>query len=111
MPISKPSLLQIFSVVLATGVSLAVAADCSGNYPQHSPDDSWIARQAYCGGGLWQTSSSFVANGVTIGNTNPGANNQQVCWDALENIISQCRLGGFGYGVYRYNGVSYYMFM
>ncbi|UKZ78434.1 hypothetical protein TrVFT333_006174 [Trichoderma virens FT-333] len=51
------------------------------------------------------------ATAIFIQNSSPGGNNQQVCWDALENIINQCSSLGQGqaFGYYDYNGVRYRM--
>ncbi|KAK7047574.1 hypothetical protein VNI00_006342 [Paramarasmius palmivorus] len=57
--------------------------------------DVWAARQDYCGNNRWRNQQCFryVGSGVNripiyIELDKPGANNQQVCWDALENIIN-----------------------
>lgn len=56
-------------------------------------EDMWTARQNYCGSNLWKTNSCYTYRHgnlkVTLQITNPGANSQQTCWDAFENIINR----------------------
>jgi hypothetical protein len=54
------------------------------------------ARADYCGNNRWRNQQCFKYVGSGINKTpiyieldKPGANNQQVCWDALENIINR----------------------
>ncbi|KAF7345694.1 hypothetical protein MVEN_01589200 [Mycena venus] len=75
-----------------------------------SQDNAWAARQTYCGNNLWQTESCYVNDRVSIEFTNPDANNQQICWDALEDIIEQCERGDYATGNYEYNGAYYTMY-
>lgn len=92
----------------------------------------WDARGDYCGLNKWKyaycEAKNFKGYQVTINDSNPGANNQQTCWDALENIISRTSVIPIGNysresqansyrasecqgraGEYNYNGVKYVM--
>ncbi|PSN75158.1 hypothetical protein BS50DRAFT_567874 [Corynespora cassiicola Philippines] len=101
----KILVLSTISIFASTGS----AADCYGKNPKASIDAAWAARQAYCGNNLWKNTATFALNGVQIVNTSPGSNTQQVCWDAFENIINQCRKNGFNLGLYEYGDAEYNM--
>ncbi|KAJ8115856.1 hypothetical protein OPT61_g2584 [Boeremia exigua] len=106
-------MVSIKSLVLSAIPIFAItgsAADCYGKNPRASVDDSWKARDAYCGNDLWKSQNVFISNGVQIVMTSPGSNSRQVCWDAFENIINQCRKSGkFNIGLYHYGDVEYSM--
>ena len=98
--------LSAISIFATTGS----AANCYGNNPKASIDASWSAREAYCGSGLWKNQEIYTLDGVQIHVTAPGSNTQQICWDAFENIIDQCRKNGkFGMGIYVYGDTKYNM--
>ncbi|KAH7069857.1 hypothetical protein BKA63DRAFT_519687 [Paraphoma chrysanthemicola] len=99
-------------VLLLAGLPLASAADCEGAYvPGSTESSAWAARQEYCGGALWQSTGDWDRSpGPRITFTHPGNNGQQVCWDALQNIIEQCRRNGKSKGWYSYNGSTYVMY-
>ncbi len=104
-------------VLLLAGIQTASAADCDGDNPSSqcwgsyaSASSAWSARAAYCGGNKWQDTSIFHSNGICIKFSQPGANGQQTCWDALENIIDQCRTGSSCIrGKYSWAGTYYTM--
>jgi len=108
----KAIIVSASSVLLAVNPTLVAAADCYNDCKFVGTESlAWSARQNYCGTNRWQTQSSYNewsgSSIVSIGNSSPGANSQQVCWDAYQNMIEQCRRRGYCRGVYRYNGVIY----
>lgn len=63
-------------------------------------DAQYYARQQYCGGDRWKnTGCASYSQGaapfgpVKITMSKVGANSQQVCWDALDNIIQRTCFG------------------
>ncbi len=80
-----------------------------------SLSDAMAARDAYCDG-PWATDACYVSSaGVSIQFSNPGSNTQQICLNALEAIITACKMGRgtdqvfFETGVYNYNYTQYGM--
>lgn len=113
-PQSLQSLLGSFLVALLANTRTASAADCYGLSSDCGlfaigDQAAWAARADYCGNDHWKSSHCFKTNGVVITFTTPGSNNQQSCWDALENIIQQCERGNAYSGTYDYGGEEYSM--
>jgi hypothetical protein len=110
----KAFVVSATSVLLAVSPTLVIAADCFNDCTIQSTESlAWSARQNYCGTNRWQTQTAYNefsgSSVVSIGNSSPGANGQQVCWDAYENMIVQCRRNGHCRGVFTFNGVIYSM--
>ncbi|EHK18413.1 uncharacterized protein TRIVIDRAFT_68434 [Trichoderma virens Gv29-8] len=108
------ALINVSHAATCEGGSAIACTINDGALPRVS--DMWTARQNYCGQNQWQWNSCYryqngPATAIFIQNSSPGGNNQQVCWDALENIINQCSSLGQGqaFGYYDYNGVRYRM--
>ncbi|KZO95065.1 hypothetical protein CALVIDRAFT_188560 [Calocera viscosa TUFC12733] len=95
------------------------AADCFDTtcVSPASWDDTWNGRQSFCGNSQpWKTDTCFEysdgSEEVTFKISNPGANTEQNCWDAYQDIIDQCcGNSGLSGGVYNYNGVQYTLTM
>ncbi len=101
-------------LALLANTRTASAADCWGLGDDcgifgASDAEAWAARQAFCGDNYWQTNQCLKSGPVVIQFSNPGANGQQACWDALQNIIEQCERGNAEGGSYEWNGSTYTM--
>jgi hypothetical protein len=94
------------------------AAECGsyglcGANSASSRNQLYAARQHVCGDTTkYQTDGSYKAAGG--GRLSwPGGNSQQICWDAFENILNQCRPEGpaLGYhsGTWNWNGRLYFV--
>lgn len=90
------ALLGLFGVSQAADCNGGMAVACSINDGALGRvSDMWAARQNYCGNNMWKTTSCYKykpsgpESPIWIYNSKPGANNQQICWDALEDIINR----------------------
>ncbi|KAF9690692.1 hypothetical protein EKO04_011555 [Ascochyta lentis] len=77
-----------------------LAAECRGwstcNSGVSSRNQLYQARQHVCGDtDLYKNDGEWHASGGG-GVKWPGGNSQQICWDAFENILNQCRPEGTG---------------
>ncbi|KAH7130731.1 hypothetical protein B0J11DRAFT_603107 [Dendryphion nanum] len=106
------------TLLALSAIPLSLAAECGGYglcgvVPSASRNQLYAIRQHVCGDtDKWRGAGSHYANGGCLRWPNWGESNaQQVCWDAFENILNQCRPEGSGlgyhYGSWTLNGKQY----
>jgi hypothetical protein len=94
-----------------------LAAECSGYglcpVRAASRNSLYAARQHVCGDtDKWKNDGNYhTSDGGYL--SWPGGNSQQICWDAFENILNQCRPEGAGLGnhsgSWNWNGRLYFV--
>jgi hypothetical protein len=104
----------ILAILSATPL---LAAECSGYglcpVRAASRNSLYAARQHVCGDtDKWKNDGNYhTSDGGYL--SWPGGNAQQICWDAFENILNQCRPEGAGLGnhsgSWNWNGRLYFV--
>ena len=89
------SVLALAGYTHAATCSSTVACVLLDGFFARTESQYW-AREQFCGGDRWKNTKCGVYRQgaepfgpVRILISQPGANNQQVCWDALDNIIKR----------------------